>query len=77
MLGLCFAMHLWGMMAFVGVRIGLPLVSMDDSLLDSEAAVGMVAFWFLCTPCFAVWLRSDTAPVVVVIGLPLTPTTSD
>jgi hypothetical protein len=62
-------------MAFVGVRIGLPLASIDDSLLDGEAGVGMLALWFLCTPCFAVWLRSDTMALVgVVIGLPLTST---
>ena len=61
------------MMALVGMRIGLPLISIDDLLLDGEAAAGILALWFLHTPCFVVWLWSDTMALVgVVVGLPLT-----
>jgi len=44
----------------VGVRIGLPLISIDDSLLDGEAAAaGKLALWFLCMLYFAVQLRVE------------------
>jgi hypothetical protein len=42
------------MITIVGVRIGLPLVSIDDSLIDGEEAVGMLALWFLCMLCSVV-----------------------
>ena len=63
-------------MDLVGVRIGLPLISIDDSLLDGEAAAaGKLALSFLCMLYFAVRLQNDTMGLVgVTAGPPLTST---